>query len=69
VQVVDAEKGFPMGAKDTVVNRSRQVRGKIKDIIGKAIGNPKMRASGHRDMLTGEVKQRGSVAKDRLTDL
>ena len=58
-----------MGAKDTVVNRSRQLRGKIKDIIGKAIGNPKMRASGHRDMLTGEVKQRGSVAKDRLTDL
>jgi uncharacterized protein YjbJ (UPF0337 family) len=69
VQVFDAEKGFPMGAKDTVANRSRQVRGKIKDIIGKAIGNPKMRASGHRDMVAGEVKQRGSVAKDRLTDL
>jgi uncharacterized protein YjbJ (UPF0337 family) len=65
----DTEKGFPMGAKDTVVNRSRQVRGKIKDLIGRATGNPKMRASGHRDMVAGEVKQRGSVAKDRLTDL
>jgi uncharacterized protein YjbJ (UPF0337 family) len=69
VHLFDTEEGFPMGAKDTVVNRSRQVRGKIKDIIGKAIGNPKMRASGHRDMVAGEVKQRGSVAKDRLTDL
>ncbi len=29
-----------MGAKDTVVNRSRQVRGKIKDIIGRATKNP-----------------------------
>lgn len=56
-----------MGAKETVANRSRQVRGKLKDIVGKAVKNRRMRASGQQDMVAGEVKQRGSVAKDTIT--
>ena len=53
-----------MSADDTVRNRSQQVKGKGKEVAGKATNNKKLEWSGKSDMAKGEVKQRGS----RLTD-
>jgi uncharacterized protein YjbJ (UPF0337 family) len=53
-----------MSADDTVKNRSQQVKGKAKEVAGKATKNKKLEWSGKSDMAKGEVKQRGS----KLTD-
>jgi uncharacterized protein YjbJ (UPF0337 family) len=49
-----------MGADDTVRNRSKQVKGKAKEVTGKATGNKKLERSGQKDMVVGEVKERGN---------
>jgi uncharacterized protein YjbJ (UPF0337 family) len=59
-----AGKSVDMGADDTVKNRSQQVKGKAKEVAGKATKNKKLEWSGKSDMAKGEVKQRGS----KLTD-
>jgi uncharacterized protein YjbJ (UPF0337 family) len=53
-----------MSADDTAKNRSRQVKGKAKEIAGKATKNKKLEWSGKSDMASGEVKQRGSKVSD-----
>lgn len=52
-----------MSADDTVKNRSQQVKGKAKEVTGKATGNKKLERSGQKDMVSGEIKQRGSKLK------
>jgi uncharacterized protein YjbJ (UPF0337 family) len=49
-----------MGAEDTAKNRSQQVKGKAKEVVGKATKNKKLEWDGKKDMASGEVKQRGS---------
>ncbi len=53
-----------MSADDTAKNRTKQVKGKAKEVTGKATGNKKLERSGQADMVSGEVKQRGSKIKD-----
>jgi uncharacterized protein YjbJ (UPF0337 family) len=47
-----------MSADDTAKNRSRQVKGKAKEVTGKATGNKKLERSGQKDMVAGEIKER-----------
>lgn len=56
-----------MAADDTIKNRSQQVRGKAKEVTGKATKNKKLERSGQADMASGEVKQRGSKIKDAFS--
>ncbi|GLZ45332.1 hypothetical protein Acsp06_15170 [Actinomycetospora sp. NBRC 106375] len=49
-----------MGADDTVKNRSQQVKGKAKEVTGKATKNKKLEYSGKKDMAAGEIKERTS---------
>lgn len=49
-----------MGADDTIKNRSRQVKGKAKEVTGKTTKNRKLEWDGKKDMAVGEVKQRSS---------
>ena len=53
-----------MGADDTIKNRSQQVKGKAKEVTGKATKNKKLEWDGKKDMASGEVKQRGSKITD-----
>ena len=55
-----------MSAGDTAKNRSRQVKGKVKEVAGKATKNKKVEWSGKSDMASGEVKQRGSKVIDAV---
>lgn len=57
-----------MTPKNTVKNRARQVKGKAKQVVGKVTRNKKLEAAGVADMAIGEVKQRGSTAKDAVTE-
>jgi len=55
-----------MGVDDTAKNRTQQVKGKAKEVVGKATKNKKLEWSGKSDMASGEVKQRGSKISDAL---
>jgi uncharacterized protein YjbJ (UPF0337 family) len=56
-----------MAVDDTAKNRSQQVKGKAKEQAGKLTGNKKLERDGQKDMVQGEVKQRGSKIKDALS--
>jgi uncharacterized protein YjbJ (UPF0337 family) len=55
-----------VGIDDTAKNRSKQVKGKAKEVVGKATKNKKLEWSGKADMASGEVKQRGSKISDAM---
>jgi uncharacterized protein YjbJ (UPF0337 family) len=55
-----------MRIDDTAKNRSQQVKGKTKEVVGKATKNKKLEWSGKSDMASGEVKQRGSKISDAM---
>lgn len=42
------------------MNRSRQVKGRAKEVTGEATGNRKLEWSGKKDMALGEVKELGN---------
>ena len=56
-----------MAVDDTAKNRSQQVKGKAKEQVGKLTGNKKLERDGQKDMVQGEVRQRGSKIKDALS--
>lgn len=56
-----------MAVDDTAKNRSQQVKGKAKEQAGKLTGNKELERDGQKDMVQGEVRQRGSKIKDALS--
>ena len=53
-----------MATTDKVKNTAQQAKGKLKENIGKASGDNKLRAEGKADQMQGNVKQAGEKLKD-----
>jgi uncharacterized protein YjbJ (UPF0337 family) len=54
--------------KDEVEGAGKKVRGHVKDAIGKATGDDKLRAGGAMDKAEGHIQQGVGKAKDKLRD-
>ena len=53
-----------MAITDKAKNTAQQAKGKLKETVGKASGNNKLRAEGKADQMKGNVKQAGEKLKD-----
>ena len=53
-----------MATTDKAKNAAQQAKGKLKETVGKASGNNKLRAEGKADQVKGNVKQAGEKLKD-----
>ncbi|WP_373500062.1 CsbD family protein [Desulfococcus sp.] len=50
--------------KDNVEGKMHQVKGKIKETVGKAVGNPDLEAEGKVENLEGKIQEKvGDVKK------
>lgn len=55
--------------KDRIVGSARQLEGKIKSAIGKAIGDQKLQADGAAEQVEGKVQNAIGSAKDAAKDI
>jgi uncharacterized protein YjbJ (UPF0337 family) len=55
-----------MGAMDKAKNTTQQAKGKVKETVGRATGNDRLRRKGKADQVKGKVKQTGEKVKDTL---
>ena len=53
-----------MATADTAKNSAQRAKGKVKETVGKATGNDKLRAKGKTDQTKGNLKQAGENVKD-----
>ena len=52
--------------KDRVVGSAKQVKGGVKQVIGKAIGDAKLESEGNADKIKGKVQNAVGGLKDTL---
>ncbi|HZE33318.1 MAG TPA: CsbD family protein [Actinoallomurus sp.] len=57
-----------MGSTDKARNKGEEIKGKIKETTGKAVGNDEMEAEGETDQKKGNMKQAGEKIKDVFKD-
>ncbi|MEU5434646.1 CsbD family protein [Streptomyces sp. NPDC020719] len=48
----------------TIRNRTQTVTGRIKEYVGRATGNRRLRREGRADRVAGNLKQSGEQVKD-----
>jgi uncharacterized protein YjbJ (UPF0337 family) len=53
-----------MGAEDKAADKAKEVKGKMKKGVGKAVGNRRLEAEGRADQTEGNLKQAGEKVKD-----
>ena len=58
-----------MSASDKASNKAQEVKGKVKETTGKAVGNEQLEAEGAADQTKGDVKQAGEKVKDAAKSL
>lgn len=54
--------------KDQVSGRAEELKGKIKEGVGKAVDNDRLKAEGKADQLTGKVQAGYGDAKEKVKD-
>jgi len=54
--------------KDQVKGAAKQARGHVKDAVGKATGDGKLRVDGAADKAEGTVQKKFGAAKEKLRD-
>lgn len=52
--------------KDRVIGSAKVVKGKIKEAVGKAVGDSKLESEGTADRIEGEVQNAVGGLKDTL---
>ena len=55
--------------KDEVKGAAKQARGHVKDAVGKATGDEKLRADGAMDKAEGAVQKGAGKAKEAVRDV
>jgi uncharacterized protein YjbJ (UPF0337 family) len=58
-----------MGAEDKAADKGKEVKGKIKKTVGRAVGNRDLEAEGRADQSEGDIKQAGEKVKDAFKKL
>jgi uncharacterized protein YjbJ (UPF0337 family) len=54
--------------KDRVVGSAKQVKGEVKQVIGKAVGDAKLESEGKADKIEGKVQNAIGGIKDTVKD-
>ncbi len=57
-------EGRIMSAKDKIKNILERVSGKVKEVVGSAVGNKDLEAQGQVDQVSANLKQAGEKVKD-----
>ncbi len=57
-----------MANEDQVKGKAKDIGGEIKEGVGDAIGNDKMKRDGQADQAEGKVQKGVGDAKDKLSD-
>ena len=52
--------------KDRVVGSAKQVKGAVKQVVGKAVGDTKLESEGKTDKIEGKVQNTIGGVKDTL---
>ena len=52
--------------KDQVVGSAKQIKGAVKQVVGKAIGDAKLESEGRADKVEGKVQNAIGGLKDKL---
>lgn len=58
-----------MSTSDKADNTGDKVKGKVKEGLGKAVGNERLEAEGRAGQVESDAKQAGEKAKDVVRDL
>jgi uncharacterized protein YjbJ (UPF0337 family) len=53
-----------MGTDDKIDNKSEEMKGKVKEGVGRATDDEELEAEGHADQAKGNLKQAGEKVKD-----
>jgi uncharacterized protein YjbJ (UPF0337 family) len=54
--------------KDRVVGSAKQIKGKVKQVVGKATGDAKLESEGKADKIEGKVQNAIGGIKDTVKD-
>ena len=54
--------------KDRVAGSAKQVKGEVKQVVGKAIGDAKLESEGRADKIEGKVQNAIGGLKDTVKD-
>jgi uncharacterized protein YjbJ (UPF0337 family) len=54
--------------KDRVVGSAKQIKGAVKQVVGKAIGDAKLESEGTADQVEGKVQNAIGGVKDTVND-
>jgi uncharacterized protein YjbJ (UPF0337 family) len=54
--------------KDRVAGSAKEVKGSIKEAVGKAVGDAKLQSEGEADQLEGKIQNAVGGFKDTLRD-
>jgi uncharacterized protein YjbJ (UPF0337 family) len=57
-----------MSTDDKAANIGEKAKGKVKETVGKVVGNERLEAEGKGDQVKGDVKQAGEKVKDVFKD-
>ena len=52
--------------KDRVVGSAKEIKGKVKQMVGKAVGDAKLKSEGKADKIEGKVQNAIGGIKDAL---
>ena len=55
--------------KDRVAGSAKQVKGKIKELVGKAIGDTKLELEGKADKVEGKIQNAVGGIKDSVREI
>jgi uncharacterized protein YjbJ (UPF0337 family) len=55
--------------KDRVAGSAKQVKGTIKERVGKAIGDTKLESEGKADKVEGKIQNAAGGIKDRVREI
>ena len=68
VVISNTNKGVIQMHKDEVKGTAKEVRGNVKDAVGKMTGDEKLRADGAADKVEGKVQKTAGKIKDAARD-
>jgi uncharacterized protein YjbJ (UPF0337 family) len=57
-----------MATEDKAAHKATEVKGKVKEAVGNATDDDRLKAEGEADQAKGNLKQAGDKVKDALKD-
>ncbi|MHB8437688.1 MAG: CsbD family protein [Acidimicrobiales bacterium] len=55
-----------MSSKDKIKDKSQQLKGKVKEVAGRGMGNESLEREGKLEQTKGNLKQAGEKVKDAI---